>query len=67
MSLAAIKALEPFLGDIILTREELFGLERELLYSRSVNIGKSSVSEWLKRNGGDLGRSYVNDIKRHFR
>lgn len=67
MSLAAIKAIEPVLGDIILTREELLGLEQELLYSHSTNIGKSSVSEWLKEYGGAIGRDYVNDIKRHFK
>jgi len=66
LSLAAIRVLEVFLRDIVLTREELAGLQQELLLSHAPPTGSQSVREWLMGNGDALGRSYINDIHRHF-
>ena len=52
--------------DVILTREELLGLERELLFSHDPPLGSESATDWLMRNGRTLGRLYVNDMRRHF-
>jgi NADH dehydrogenase len=65
-ALAGIRLVEPFVGDVILTSEELLGLEQELLCSDQPPLGKESVVEWLHQNGDRLGRVYANDIKRHF-
>ncbi len=65
-SLAGIKSVEPFVGDVILTREELLGLQQELLISDKPPLGHESAVEWIKQNGDRLGRIYANDVKRHF-
>jgi|TARA_B100001971_G_scaffold213828_1_gene248463 NADH dehydrogenase len=54
------------LGDITLTKEELLGLEQELLLSHESPRGGESVEEWLMANGESLGKDYINDIHRHF-
>ena len=54
------------LRDVVLTREELLGLEQELLFTHAPPLGRESVPDWLMRNGAGLGRSYINDMHRHF-
>ena len=66
LALGMLRMLEPLLGDVILTREELLGLEQELLISRAPPLGTESVEAWLMAHGGSLGKTYVNDINRHF-
>jgi len=66
-SLLGIKLVEPFLDDVTLTREELLGLEQELLISHAPPLGKESALGWLEKNGADLGKRYINDLDRHFR
>jgi NADH dehydrogenase len=65
-AVAGLGALAPFLRDAVLTREELDGLERELLVSRAAPLGSDSVRGWLLEHGAMLGRVYVNDRRRHF-
>ncbi|MBI5244917.1 MAG: NAD(P)H-binding protein [Elusimicrobia bacterium] len=65
--LSALGLLKPFLRDIVLTRDELAGLQQELLVSRKPALGRKSVSAWIQANGSKLGREYVNDLDRHFR
>jgi NADH dehydrogenase len=64
--LAALAALGAVLGDVVLTREELLGLQQEALLSHEPPRGRTSVRAWLMRNGPELGRRYVNDRYRHF-
>lgn len=52
--------------DIVLTKEELLGLEQELLVSKQAPLGTAHVDEWLMANGSTMGRTYVNDLRRHF-
>jgi uncharacterized protein YbjT (DUF2867 family) len=66
LSLSALRVIEPFVHDVILTREELLGLKQERLVSRAPPLGRSSVEAWLLTNGDALGRRYVNDQRRHF-
>ncbi len=61
-----LRLVEPFLGDIVLTREELAGLQQELLLSRAPATAGESVRAWLMANGRHLGRAYINDLDRHF-
>jgi uncharacterized protein YbjT (DUF2867 family) len=66
LALIGLRLLEPFLGDVVLTREELLGLEQELLLSHETPRGRQSVGEWLRGHGAELGQRYVNDRHRHF-
>ncbi len=54
------------MGGVILTREELLGLQQELLCSGKPPLGKELAVEWLHQNGGRLGMVYANGVKRHF-
>ena len=62
------KALGMMLGDIVLTRDEIKGLSRGLLVSRSNEPApcRTKLSEWLDQHGNQLGRSYANEVKRHY-
>jgi uncharacterized protein YbjT (DUF2867 family) len=53
--------------DVILTRDELEGLQASLLVSHEPPRGRESFRGWLERNGGDLGRAYVSELARNFR
>jgi NADH dehydrogenase len=53
--------------DVILTRDELDGLQASLLVSHEPPRGRASFREWLERNGGSLGRAYVSELARNFR
>jgi len=66
LSLAATRLVELYLNDIVLTREELLGLQRELLLSRKPATGTESVRSWLLEHGRDLGSEYINDLHLHF-
>jgi len=66
MALAALRLGGFVLRDIILNKEELQGLEQELLISQAPPLGHESVRDWLHAHGDELGRRYVNDLYRHF-
>ncbi len=63
LALAALGFVQWILKDIVLTREELLGLEQEALLSRDAARGKESVGDWLMSNGQTLGRRYANDLE----
>ncbi|HBL16787.1 MAG TPA: epimerase [Elusimicrobia bacterium] len=65
--LGALGLLGLMLRDRVLTRDELVGLQREMLFSKTPALGRESVSAWLRASGQELGRRYVNDLDRHFR
>jgi len=53
--------------DVLLTPEELAGLQAELLVSREAPIGAASFRSWVAANGESLGRGYVSELARNFR
>ena len=63
------RALGMFLRDVIITREEIQGLTEGLLVSKSgvAPPAKTKLSEWLDRNGAELGRRYASEVQRHYR
>ena len=66
LALGALWLIEPLLGDVVLTREELAGLEQELLVSKAAPLGSERFMPLLEAEAERLGRRYVNDIHRHF-
>jgi NADH dehydrogenase len=66
LALASLRLLGPLLRDVVLTREELLGLAQQRLVSHRPPLGAESVTAWLLAHGRDLGRRYVNDVRRHF-
>jgi len=65
VALAGISLLGRFLGDVILSRQELDGLMDELLVSWEAPRGAQSVGDWLQAYGDRLGRSYASERARH--
>jgi uncharacterized protein YbjT (DUF2867 family) len=53
--------------DVVLTHEEVEGLQASLLVSHEPPLGRDSFREWLERTGASLGRAYVSELARNFR
>jgi NADH dehydrogenase len=53
--------------DVVLTRDELEGLQASLLVSADPPRGRDSFRAWLERSGSTLGRAYVSELARNFR
>jgi len=53
--------------DLLLTAEELAGLQASLLVSDGPPLGRASFSSWVAANGEMLGRGYVSELARNFR
>lgn len=64
--LVLIRGAGALLRDVVVTREELTGLERSLLTSSEDALGVDRFSAWLETHGGDLGRRYVSELQRNF-
>ena len=62
-----LRLVEPIVGDIILTREEIEGLMANLLVSKEPATGHTRFSEWLTQNASILGTKYASEIARHYR
>ena len=69
LTFLAGRALGLMTGDIVLTRDEIKGLSRGLLVSRTDEPAPAPtrLSEWLVENGGELGKRYASEVKRHYR
>ncbi len=55
-----------FVGDVILTRDEVDGLMADLLVSAQPPRGQTRLEDWLKTNRETFGTRYANELKRHF-
>ena len=67
-TLAAGKVLGRVLGDILITKDEIKGLSRGLLVSHAdaPAPAPTGLTGWLDENGGDLGKTYASEVKRHY-
>ncbi len=65
MSVAA-RALGALVRDVVLTPDEIRGLMSGLLVSHSPPLGRIAFSDWVAENGSNVGRSYANELERHF-
>jgi len=61
------KLVSAFVGDVILTKNELRGLMDNLLTSEDSPNGPTRFSDWLADNRLTIGRSYTSELARHFR
>ncbi len=62
----AARALGLFVRDVVLTPDEIKGLTAGLLVSHDAPLGHIAFSQWLKENRTSVGRSYANELDRHF-
>jgi nucleoside-diphosphate-sugar epimerase len=60
-------ALGAALHDVLLTREEYQAMADGLADSDAPSTGSISLTEWIAAHGRELGRSYANELTRHYR
>lgn len=66
LALRAAQFLSLFVGDVILTPEEVDGLMANLLVSKQPALGKTAFKDWLEENKATIGTKYASEIKRHY-
>ena len=67
LALGLSKIVGAFLGDVVLTRDEVTGLMSDLLISDAPTAGKTSLKSWLGENLAPLGGQYSSELDRHYR
>jgi NADH dehydrogenase len=67
LMLRSLSIAGTIMRDIVLTREELEGLEQNLLVSHEAPLGRTPVSQTIAANANLYGRRYVNDTRLRFR
>lgn len=63
---AAARALGLLVRDVVLTPDEIKGLTAGLLVSHQPPRGRIAFSNWLNEHAPLLGRSYANELQRHY-
>lgn len=66
LALAAAQFLSQFVGDVLLTPEEVDGLMAGLLVSAEPPRCETKLSDWLLENKESLGMRYASELKRHY-
>lgn len=67
LALFASFLLNPLLRDVVITREEIYGLMAGLLTSGEEPLCPMRFSEWLEEHAGEVGARYASEIERHYR
>lgn len=67
LALYLSKIVGYFLGDVVLTRDEVTGSMSGLLVSDAPPAGKTSLKSWLGDNVATLGNRYTSELDRHYR
>jgi uncharacterized protein YbjT (DUF2867 family) len=66
LALTAAQFLSIFVGDVLLTPEEVDGLTAGLLVSNEPPRCKTHLSDWLEENKEKAGKKYASELKRHY-
>jgi len=61
---AAACVVGRFVGDVIVTREEIKGLMGNYLYADSPPAGWTKLTDWAKEHSATLGLKYASELKR---
>jgi uncharacterized protein YbjT (DUF2867 family) len=61
------KLIEPFVGDVLITREEVIGLMANLLISQQQPTGHTRLSDWLEAHSANIGKKYASELARHYK
>ncbi len=52
------------MGDVLITRDEIEGLMRDLLYTNSPPAGATRLTDWARANAATLGVKYASELAR---
>jgi uncharacterized protein YbjT (DUF2867 family) len=66
LALAAAQFLSTFVGDVLLTPEEVDGLMAGLLVSDEPPRCKTHLKDWLEENKDSVGVHYASELQRHY-
>ncbi len=53
-----------YVGDVMITREEIAGLMQDLLYTDSPPAGETKLTDWAKTHADQLGKQYASELAR---
>jgi uncharacterized protein YbjT (DUF2867 family) len=53
-----------FVGDVVITREEIRGLMEDRLYVDATPLGATRLTDWIARHRDTLGRCYTSEMAR---
>lgn len=67
MGLTLARLIEPFIGDVLITRDEIAGLMAGLLVSQQPPTGTTRLEDWLRKHKGSVGKVYASELNRHYR
>lgn len=56
--------LGKWVGDVMITREEIKGLMADLLYVDSPPAGTTRLTDWIREHADSLGRNYASELAR---
>lgn len=66
LGFALAKIVEPFVGDVLITRDEIAGLMDNLLVSQHEPTGIMPLESWLQKHKESIGRVYASELGRHY-
>ncbi len=66
LALAASKIVSAFVGDVVLTQDEVDGLMAGLLVSSEPPRGTTHLADWLTENKDSIGARYASELARHY-
>ncbi|MDH4128348.1 MAG: NAD(P)H-binding protein [Spirochaetota bacterium] len=67
ISLFLSKIISKFIGDVLLTKDEVKGLMSNLLVSNEPPRGQVKLSNWLDENANKVGAKRNSELERHYR
>lgn len=53
-----------FVGDVVVTRDEIEGLMQDLLYTQSPPAGQTKLTDWSRQHKDELGKRYASELAR---
>lgn len=67
LALTIARCIGLFVGDVVLTRDEVEGLLADLLAVSSEPTGQTKLTQWLREHAGSVGAVYASELNRHYR
>lgn len=58
------RLLSAYMGDVIITRQEIEGLMQNLLYVEAPPAGETRLTDWVAENASTLGAHYARELAR---
>ncbi|HJT55554.1 MAG TPA: NAD(P)H-binding protein [Ktedonobacteraceae bacterium] len=67
LAFSLARLIEPVVGDVLITRDEVTGLMADLLISQHPPTGHTRLGNWLDEHAATVGKHYASELNRHYR